>query len=92
MFITNNGSVVSKTKGDEMPDCSHEEAVTRIVVHVLHALAVLHALSGGAKSIQVRTVDTDVLVILVCKSLIFNRYVLGLNCALHLVLGKITGS
>ena len=39
--------------------CNHEEADTRIVVHVLHAL------EQGMKSVLVRTVDTDVIVILV---------------------------
>ncbi|CAB3995762.1 Hypothetical predicted protein, partial [Paramuricea clavata] len=42
----------------EMSSCNHEEADTRIVVHVKHAL------ENGAKSIQVRTVDTDVVVAL----------------------------
>ncbi len=41
-----------------MQNCNHEEADTRIVVHVLHAL------QHGDKTIQVRTVDTDVVVIL----------------------------
>ena len=39
--------------------CTHEEANTRIVVHVLDAA------KNGCKKIVVRTVDTDVLVILV---------------------------
>ena len=42
-----------------MSDCYHEEADTRIVVHVMHAL------ENGANVIQVRTVDTYVVVILV---------------------------
>ena len=42
-----------------MQNCNHEEADTRIVVHVMHAL------QQGAKTIQVSTVDTDVVVILV---------------------------
>lgn len=44
-----------------MGQCNHEEADSRIVVHVRHAL------EGGAESIVVRTVDTDVIVILVGK-------------------------
>ena len=44
-----------------MSDCYHEEADTRIVVHVMHAL------ENGANVIQVRTVDTYVVVILVGK-------------------------
>ena len=42
-----------------MQDCNHEEADTRIVVHVQHAL------KHGAKTVQIRTVDTDIIVILV---------------------------
>ena len=42
-----------------MQNCNREEADTRIVVHVMHAL------QQGEKTIPVRTVDTDVVVILV---------------------------
>lgn len=44
-----------------MLHCNHEEADTRIVVHVLHAL------EAGLTTIVVRTVDTDVVIILVGK-------------------------
>lgn len=44
-----------------MPQCDHEEADTRIIVHVRHAF------KGGSESVLVRTVDTDVVVILVGK-------------------------
>ena len=40
-----------------MPDCNHEEAHTRIVVHAQHAL------QQGMKNIEIQTVDTDVIVI-----------------------------
>jgi hypothetical protein len=43
-----------------MIDCTHEEADTRVVVHIIHAIQ-----AEEAKTILVRTVDTDVLVILV---------------------------
>lgn len=43
-----------------MPNCNHEEADTRIVVHLVHAL-------GTSDTALVRTVDTDVVVILVGK-------------------------
>ncbi len=43
-----------------MPNCNHEEADTRIVVHLQHALLTCN-------KVIVRTVDTDVLVILVGK-------------------------
>ena len=42
-----------------MRGCNHEEADTRILVHVKDALA------KGGRSVLVRTVDTDVLVILI---------------------------
>ena len=42
-----------------MPDCDHEEADSRICVHVSYAL------HKGAHDVLVRTVDTDVVVILV---------------------------
>ena len=42
-----------------MPSCNHEEADTRLVVHILHAL------EQRLKRIEVCTVDTDVIVILV---------------------------
>ena len=43
-----------------MPQCNREEADTRIVVHVRHTLE-----TEQASTILVRTVDTDVVVILV---------------------------
>ena len=42
-----------------MDDCNHEEADTRIMVHMQHAL------EQGAETVLVRTADTDVVVILV---------------------------
>lgn len=44
-----------------MEECNHEEADTRIIVHLLHAL------NHGSTTVLVRTVDTDVVVILVGK-------------------------
>ncbi|KAG7174280.1 hypothetical protein Hamer_G003204, partial [Homarus americanus] len=59
VYITTKESVVSKCTGILLPSCNHEEGDTRIVVHVLHAL------KHGGKSIQVKIVDTNVVVILV---------------------------
>ena len=60
VYITLGESVVSVDHNiPVMPNCNHEEADTRLVVHMLHAL------EQGFKKIQVRTVDTDVVVILV---------------------------
>ena len=41
-----------------MPICTHEEADTRIIVHLFHSVR------RGKKKILIRTVDTDILVIL----------------------------
>jgi len=57
VYITAGESVLSA--GPDMPECNHEEADTRIVVHVLHAL------QQGMKTTEVRTMDTDIIVILV---------------------------
>ena len=54
--------MISTDSDRSMPECNHEEADTRIVVHVLHAIQI-----EQAKSVLVRTVDTDVVVILVGK-------------------------
>ena len=58
VYVTPEQGVVSIGDNSAMQNCNHEEADTRIVVHVLHAL------THGAKTILVRTVDTDVVVIL----------------------------
>ena len=58
VYVTSEQGVVSIGDNSAMQNCNHEEADTRIVVHVLHAL------THGAKTILVRTVDTDVVVIL----------------------------
>ena len=42
-----------------MGRCTHEEADTRLVVHISDALA------NGANTIFVRTIDTDVIIILI---------------------------
>ena len=54
-------SVVAIGGSNPMQDCFHEEADTRMVVHVVHAL------EHGAKTIQIQTVDTDVFAILIGK-------------------------
>ncbi|GFS17875.1 hypothetical protein ElyMa_004993600 [Elysia marginata] len=58
-LATHGEAVVSIGGTSTMGHCNHEKANTRIVVHVVHAL------QHGAKTVQVRTVDTDVVVILV---------------------------
>ncbi len=56
VYVT-SGQSVNSTMSTEMMSCNHEEADTRIIVHVLHALC------QGMKS-KVGAVDTDVVFIL----------------------------
>jgi len=57
--ITSEEFVVTSRGSSDMQRCDHEEADTRIVLHVQHAL------HKGCKQVFVRTVDFDVLVILI---------------------------
>lgn len=58
-FCVTSGRAVSSFGSSSIMDCcNHEEADTRMVVHVQHAL------EQGERSFLVRTVDTDVIVIL----------------------------
>lgn len=59
VFITSGVDVVGKGTDHSMPPCDHEEADTRIVIHLQDAL------SMGCTTCLVRTVDTDVVVILI---------------------------
>lgn len=51
--------MVSRNPCPDLQPCDHEEADTRIALHMYNAV------KDGARNILVRTVDTDVLVILV---------------------------
>ena len=59
IHVTKGNAVLSLGTKNEMQNCNHEEADTRIAIHVMHAL------NFGAQTVQVRTIDTDVVVILV---------------------------
>ena len=59
IYITAGESVVSVNDLHPMPHCNHEEADTRMVAHIQHAL------QHGLQTVQVRTVDTDDIAILV---------------------------
>ena len=59
IYITSGRDVVTVGSGHPcMLECSHEEADTRIVVHIVHTL------QQGMRKIEIRTVDTDIIVIL----------------------------
>ncbi|XP_071963322.1 uncharacterized protein [Antedon mediterranea] len=57
VYITKGTSVISK--GNNMSNSTQEEADTRIVIHLVHSL------EHGARQIMVRTVDTDIIIILI---------------------------
>ncbi len=69
VYITSGTEVFLKGSDQQMQACDHEEADTRLVVHIVHAI------HNGHGKILVRTVDTDVIVILVGKFF----YLLSLN-------------
>lgn len=66
-----------------MTDCNHEEADTRIVVHVVHAIQ-----DPNVSSVLVRTVDTDVVVILVGKLNLFRDINPGVNLWVAFGMGR----
>jgi len=60
VYVTHGESVICLgLNSTAMPNCSHEEADTRIAVHLLHAL------EHGMKTVKVRTADSDVVTILI---------------------------
>lgn len=66
VYITSGERVLSNQPGCTMDKCDHEEADSRISLHVYDALR------KGATSVLVRTVDTDVVVVLVG---VYHRFV-----------------
>ena len=58
LYITSNEFVISTGNASSVPNCSHEEVDTRIVVHLLHSV------QTGNKTILVKTVNADIIVIL----------------------------
>ena len=61
IFITSGTTVIGRGTSHCMQLCGHEEADTRIVVHLQDALA------NGSTTCLVRMVDTDVVVIIIGK-------------------------
>ena len=59
VYVTSGVSVLYLNTTNSMLNCNHEEADTRIVVHIHHAL------QQGMKKVEVHFVDTDVIVILI---------------------------
>ena len=61
VVITSGKNVITKGIDRSMQDNDHEEADTKILLHLQHAL------QNGSRSCLIRTVDTDVLVIITGK-------------------------
>ncbi len=61
VFVTKGQEVLANKVTSQMSLCDHEEAVTRLIVHIGDAL------TKGWSTCLVRTVDTDVVVILIGK-------------------------
>ena len=59
IFVTSGDDVIGIGTEHGMSQCNHEEADTRIIIHVQDSL------QRGSNTIMVRTVDTDVVVLLV---------------------------
>ena len=56
VIITHEQNVLSNSS-ETLSDCNHEEADTRMMVHVEHSLV------SGAKTIRICSQDTDVVII-----------------------------
>ncbi|KAG1695759.1 Integrin alpha-PS2 [Nymphon striatum] len=89
-----SGKVVAITCGEKvemngrvhlMETCDHEEADTRILIHLQDAL------QHGATTCLVRTVDTDVIVILISKFYYFLTICPSAEIGLHSELGRTSG-
>ena len=76
--------VIGRVPDQPMPPCDHEEADTRICVHLKDAM------EKGARKVFVRTVDTDVIVIITGSFLNFKECTLTWICGWHLEWGSIT--
>jgi len=61
VFVTDGPFVLTNDTTQSMPQCDHEEADTRVVIHLIDAL------EKGLSTCLVRTVDTDIIVILLGK-------------------------
>ena len=79
IYITmSNGSTV----GHVGPVCNQEEADTRIILHIIHAL------NCGFSSILIKTSDSDVIVILIRQLRHFETISIGCNITVNYGIGK----
>ena len=77
--VTSGQAVPACGLSVSMDDCNHEEADTRVMVHIRHAL------EQGAETVLVRTVDTDVMVIQV--GLFFDLVTIQPSCDFWIAFG-----
>ena len=61
IFTSGTTSVTATGASNYMPECNHEETDTRMLIHLQDAL------ENGATTCLIRTVDTDVIVMIVGK-------------------------
>ena len=69
IVCTSGTSVIQKGNSHPTPICDHEEADTRLIVHVQDAV------KNGSRTCLVRIVDTDVIVILAGKFYFFKTQI-----------------
>lgn len=76
-YITNENTVRHVGPGAEMfENCDHEEADTKIILHIIHAL------KTGLKTVLVKSVDSDIIVILIYHFEYFQQ--LSPDCSINL--------
>lgn len=77
--------VISSTMLDKegLTNCNHEEADTRLFLHIRHAAA------QGLKKVIIRTIDTDVVVLAIANA--HNLYK-QTSCGYHLARARIRGT
>lgn len=79
-YITHENTVRHFGPGTEMfENCDHEEADTKIILHVIHAL------KTGSKTVLVKSVDSDIIVILMYHFEYFQQ--LSHDCSIYLYYG-----
>ena len=86
IFMTNGTKVIARGTIHQMQECNHEEAGTRLLVHLLDAIA------DGVTTCLVRTVDIDVIFIIACMACLSNTQLLiyGWPLALENISGMCT--
>ena len=80
--ITSGSSAIIKGSRRSMELCNHEEADTRLIVHLQDAIL------NGSHKLLVRTVDTDVVVIVIGKFCHFKSFCQDVNIWIAFGVGK----